>query len=257
MKKIFIILSLFAASILTGCFDIVNESTINEDGSGIYSNTINMGSLINLLKMMGAENQLKEMENAKQDTIVSLAYLKDSIANLTDSEKILVERATLRINFNFPEEIMSITLIMPYNKQSDMITVSRLITEANKNVFKKELEKAISGPGANEQTGMGNYSLPDINEYYDYKYENSKLSRKLNKIKYATVMEDTLLKNMKEISQFGNPVTFKTIFNLPRPAKKIEGIDLKLSEDRKRVSLEATMDDFFETPEKLEYEIEY
>ncbi len=259
MKKIIFAISLITLTTLTGCFDIVNESAINEDGSGVYSNTTNMGSLINLLMMMGAENQLKEMENTNQDTTISLAYLKDSLANLTDLEKKLVEKATLRIHFNLSEEIMLMTITMPYKKQSDMVAVSHIISEANKNIFDRELEKAISGLSTEEQMAMGNSnnSLPDLNEYYDHKFENGKMSKKLNKTKYATVSEDQLFKNMREMGQFGSPMTIKTVFNLPHPVKKVDGIGVKISEDRKKITIEATLDDFFESPEKLEYEIEY
>ena len=259
MKKTLCILSLFVATALTGCFDIVNESTINEDGSGVYSSTTNMGSLINLLKMMGEGEQMKELEKINKDSTISLAHLKDSIENITDLEKKLIEKATLRINFNFPEEIMAITISIPYYKQSDMVAVSRIFTEASKETFDKELGKVLPSLGPEEQMGMSsnNSSMPDINGYYDFIYENGKLSKKLNPVKYASVSDDPIFKSMKEMGQLGNPTLLKTIFNLPRPVKKAEGIGLKLSDDKKKVTIEATIDDFLESPEKLEYEIEY
>lgn len=259
MKKIFVVLSLIVAITLTGCFDIVNESTINEDGSGVYSNTTNMGSMINLLKMMGGGDELKELEKVNKDSTISLAHLKDSIENITDLEKSLLKNATLRINFNFPEEIMAITISIPYTKQSDMTAVLRLITEASKKTFEKELSNALPELGSNEQMGMSsdNSSMPDINGYYDIIYEKGKLSKKLNQAKYATVSDDPVFKSMKEMSQLGSPMKLETVFHLPRPVIKAEGIGLKISDDKKKVTIEATMDDFFESPEKLEYTIEY
>ena len=38
----------------------------------------------------------------------------------------------------------------------------------------------------------------------------------------------------------------KTIFNLPKPAKKAEGKGVKLSDDNKKITIEGTLDDFFE-----------
>ena len=260
MKKIIFILSLCVTITFAGCFDIINESTINEDGSGVYSNTTNMGSLINLLKMMGGEDKMKELEKINKDSTISLSHLKDSIENISDLEKKLIEHATLRINFNFPEEIMAITITIPYDKQSDMAAVSRIIAETGKKTFDKEMGKMLPGLGGEEQMGMSssnNNSMPDINVYFDFIYENGKMSKKLNQARYATVLDDPLLKSMKEMSQLGSPMMLKTVFNLPRPVKKAEGIGLKVADNKKKVTIEATIDDFFESPEKLEYEIEY
>jgi hypothetical protein len=47
------------------------------------------------------------------------------------------------------------------------------------------------------------------------------------------------------------------VINLPRPASKVEGKGLKLSEDKRKVTLSVDIDDFFDEPEKLQYVIEY
>ena len=74
---------------------------------------------------------------------------------------------------------------------------------------------------------------------------------------YANVENDKSLTSLKEMSQMGMASTMKTIFNLPRPAKKAEGKGVKLSDDRKKVTIEGTLDDFFEDATFFEYEIEY
>ena len=42
-----------------------------------------------------------------------------------------------------------------------------------------------------------------------------------------------------------------------KPAKKAEGKGVKLSSDRKKVTIEGSLDDFFEDASYFEYEIEY
>ena len=59
------------------------------------------------------------------------------------------------------------------------------------------------------------------------------------------------------MGQMGMPISFKTIINLPKPAKKAEGKGVKLSDDKKKITIEGTLDDFFEDPSQFEYEIEY
>jgi hypothetical protein len=59
------------------------------------------------------------------------------------------------------------------------------------------------------------------------------------------------------MSQMGMSMNMKTVINLPKPAKKAEGKGVKLSNDRKKITIEGTLDDFFEDATYFEYEIEY
>jgi hypothetical protein len=98
---------------------------------------------------------------------------------------------------------------------------------------------------------------PDLNNYFDLTYEKSKLKKKINKEKYASVKNDKNIESMMEMSQMGMPVNIKTVINLLRPAKKAEGKGITLSADKKTITIEGSLDDFMEDPSKFEYEIEY
>jgi len=53
------------------------------------------------------------------------------------------------------------------------------------------------------------------------------------------------------------PITIKTIYNLPKAATKAEGKGINLSADKRKVTIETTLDDFFDNPGLFEYEIEF
>jgi hypothetical protein len=97
----------------------------------------------------------------------------------------------------------------------------------------------------------------NLDQYYTSVYEKGKFTRKLNKEKYATVSDDKMLKSMQEMAQMGMTVNMKTVINLPKPAKKAEGKGVKLSQDKKKITMEGTLDDFFEDGSYFEYNIEY
>ena len=59
------------------------------------------------------------------------------------------------------------------------------------------------------------------------------------------------------MAQLGMAINMKTIINLPKPAKKAEGKSLKLSDDKKKITMEGTLDDFFEDASYFEYDIEF
>src|SRR4030095_1953362 len=97
----------------------------------------------------------------------------------------------------------------------------------------------------------------NLDQYYTTVYEKGKFSRKLIKEKYAHIDDDKSLKSLKEMAQMGMPINMKTVINLPKPAKKAEGKGVKLSEDKKKITMEGTLDDFFEDASYFEYNIEY
>jgi len=97
----------------------------------------------------------------------------------------------------------------------------------------------------------------NIDEYYSSVFEKGKFTRKLNKEKYAKVEDDKSLKSLQEMAQLGMAINMKTIINLPKPAKKAEGKGLTLSDDKKKITMEGTLDDFFEDGSYFEYNIEY
>ena len=47
------------------------------------------------------------------------------------------------------------------------------------------------------------------------------------------------------------------MINLPGPAKKAEDKGITLSDDKKKITIEGTLDDFMEDASTFEYEIEY
>jgi hypothetical protein len=107
--------------------------------------------------------------------------------------------------------------------------------------------------GDEKDDGVG----ANIDEYYTSVYEKGKITRKLNKEKYAKVEDDKSLKSLQEMAQLGMAMNMKTVINLPKPAKKAEGKGLKLSDDKRTIIMEGSLDDFFEDASYFEYNIEY
>jgi hypothetical protein len=47
------------------------------------------------------------------------------------------------------------------------------------------------------------------------------------------------------------------VIHLPKPAKKAEGAKIKLSDDKKTVTINATLSDLFNDPNSFAYRVEY
>lgn len=262
MKRLIGLSAILGLFILSGCFDTVEETTINDDGSGKIVSTIDMGKMISALSAMGGDEKMKEAEKINIDTTVFLKDVKDSVKSLTDAEKKLLEKGTGQIIMNMKEEKFSISFTIPFSNISDIPAVHGALKKSNgkimKNIMSKIVPEEEKGKNDMDMEGMGDKEgTPDLSDYFQASYEKNKMTKKINKEKFAKVDEDKSLSSLKEMGQMGMPVNFKTVINLPKPAKKANGKGITLSDDKKKVTIEGTLDDFFEDPSKFEYEIEY
>jgi len=268
MKKISWIAGLLMLIVFAGCFDTVDEITIAENGSGTFVNSLDMGKMLGLAKTMGGDNdEMKEFEKLKKDTIVNLRDIKDSLKNLNDAEKKVAATGTLRIQVDAKEDKLNFTFTFPFSNTSEIALIQSVLKKAKDDVIENTMTKLMGEEANKKNDGLLGGDEEDneqkeemganLDQYYTNVYEKGKFSRKLNKEKYAKVEDDKTLKSMQEMAQMGMSVNMKTVINLPKPAKKAEGKGVKLSEDKKKITIEGSLDDFFEDGSYFEYNIEY
>lgn len=267
MKKFSWVFGLITLFLTAGCLDTTEETTINEDGSGLYINVADMGQVFGMLKTMGGGgDDMKGIDKVKMDTVIYFKDLKDSMTTLNDVEKKIIEGGNMRIIMNYDDEKFNLTFSIPFAKIDDVGAINRALAKSRMSFLENQMEKIMPGEKSSETNGgmniMGNDEgksgdESDISDYFDYDYSQGKLSKKLNKQKYANVENDKSLKSLQEMSALGIPLKFKNEINLPRPVKNATGKGVKLSDDKKKVTIEATLDDFFENATLFEYEIEY
>jgi hypothetical protein len=266
MKKISWIAGLFVLVFFSGCFDTVEEYTIAENGSGTFVNNLDMGKMLGLAKTMGGGDEMKEFEKLNIDTLINLKDLKDSMTKLNDAEKKIVATGTLKVLMNAKDEKFNFTFTFPFSNTSGIAPIQRILKKAKGDVVGDIMTKLLgegnnkSGDmlgGMEEGEGQQDEMGANLDSYYTSVYEKGKFSRKLNKEKYANVSDDKALKSLQEMAQMGLSINMKTVINLPKPAKKAEGKGVKLSDDKKKITMEGTLDDFFEDGSYFEYNIEY
>lgn len=250
MKKL--LLSLFAASaiLLTSCLETTQEITLKDDGSGVYVNTNDMGKVLAIAKNMGAASSDKFPQEAI-DTSISFALAADSIPGLSAEEKALLKKGSLRLQMNVEDEKLITTMSFPFSTLNDIQKFNRLSGKMMMESMKGKMPE-MPGGGSDEMPESSSFD-----DYYTLEFSNGELKKKLNKEKYADVDKDEFLNGIKQAAAMGIPVTSTYIINLPRPAEKAEGKNVKLSDDKMKVTVLSTIDDFFDNPEKLEFKIKY
>lgn len=251
MKKLFLAAFAFSTILLTGCFETTQEITLNEDGSGTVSSTNDLSALIGLAKQMGGGEELEKAEQQKIDSTFSLAPQADSIASLTPEEKEIIRKGMATIKMNIKEEKFSTKITLPFSSLSQIAACN--------SVSGKILGETMKGQMAGMPMDNGGEmpAISSIDDYYTVSFTKGEIKKILNKEKYAKVTDDEYLKSMKEAGGMGLEMKANYVINLPRAAKKVEGAGVTLSEDKKKVTLSASIDDFFDEPSKLEFKIEY
>ncbi len=249
MKKLLGLLLAGGLFALTSC-ETTREITFNENGSGKMVTTTDMSGLIGIAKMSG-----KEMEKEVQsiDTTIALDKMVDSIPDLTPDEKEIVRKGVLGLVMDMANEKLVTTLEFPFASGSQIKKLDQISAKVMQQAMQKQAGAGEdASPMPDDELGKAS-----IDEYFTVTYDKGLVERKHIPEKYAKVGEDQALQALKEASAQGMPMNTTIIFNLPKPAKKAEGKNLTLSEDRKKVTIKSSMDDFFEDVSKLEFRIEY
>ena len=251
MRKLFFFLVTASALVLSGCLETIQEISLKEDGSGTISNTNDMSALIGIVKQMGGGAELEKAGDKKIDSTINLALMADSIPNLTETEKALARTGTLRIDADMKAEKFLTNLFFPFSKPNDIPAINRLSGKLMAEVMKDKMEEGGT-PGADQVPESSS-----VDDYYKLEYSAGELTRKVDKDKYAGVESDEYLKGIREASSMGLVMKSNYVINLPRPATKAEGKNVKLSEDKKQVRVSATLEEFYEDPSVLEFKIKY
>jgi len=252
MKKLFGLLLIGSALVMTSC-ETTREISFNDDGSGTMVTTTDMSGLLAIAKMSG---QGKEMEGDDKaiDTTINLEKMIDSIPDLSAEEKALAKKGTLGLNLNMAEEKLVTRLQFPFSNAGDISKLDQLSAKVMQQTMKKQM-----GDGGENAPPISSDEMPkgSMEEYFTTTYKKGLIEKKHIAEKYADVANDKGMQAMKEMAGQGMPMNTTLIYNLPRPVKKAEGKNLKLSEDKKKVTILSSVEDFFDDVTKLEFKIEY
>lgn len=254
MKRLLVSVFAICSLFLAGCLETTQEITLNEDGSGTVTNTNDMSTLIGLAKQMGGAAELEKSPISSIDSSFSMEKGADSIPNLTAEERAIIRTGTMRIKANLKDEKFLTYLTFPFKKPSEISQFNRLSSKVMADAMKDQMEGGAGG-GAMPMDQMPETSTFD--DYYKFEFSNGELTRKVDKEKYAGVESDKYFEGLKQAAGMGLEMKATYIINLPRPAQKAEGKKLKLSEDKKKVTMTGTLDEFMSDASVFEFKIKY
>ncbi|MFC0776206.1 hypothetical protein [Terrimonas alba] len=251
MKKLLGFLLAAGTVALTSC-ETTREISFNKDGSGTLVTTTDMSSLIGIAKMSGQGKGMDSVDKAI-DTTISLDKMADSIPDLSPEEKDLVRKGVLGLNVNMTDEKLITKLQFPFTSGAQINKLDVISSKVMQQAMKKQASAGENAPPIPDDEMPKN----SMDDYFTTTYGKNLIVKKHIPEKYAKVDDDKGMQALKEMAGQGMPMSNTLIFNLPSPAKKVEGKNVKLSEDKKKVTIVSSVDDFFDDITKLEFRIEY
>jgi hypothetical protein len=256
MKKSVLLLAVVSVLFLTSC-QTTKEITLQNDGSGNYLVTTDMSSLIGMVKMSAPPEKLNEMGGGRaMDTTISLDKMAEFLEDLTEDEKEKVRKGTLGLNMDMKDDKFITKMSFPFSNASEIGDLDRLSSKVVTQFLKKQMGGADKA-GEMPQGMPGADQMPDgsIDDYFDIKTSSGVVERKLNEERLSTlsVEKKQALQQMGSMGAGNSTI----IINLPKPVKKTEGKNITVSDDKKKITIESSAEDFFDNAKNLEFRIEY
>lgn len=252
MQKFIFSVFMACTLFLTGCLETTQEITLNEDGSGTISNTNDMSTLIGMAKQMGGGVDMEKLPQEAVDSIIMMTEGADSIPNLTTEERELARKGTLRINMDMKADKFLTKLSFPFSSPSQIVVLNKLAGKILAETLKDKMSEGGKPMPTDEMPEASSFD-----DYYTFEFSKGELNKKVNREKYANAGSDEYLQAIKQAAGMGLVMKATYIINLPRPASKAEGKNVKLSADKKQVTVIADIDDFFDDASSLEFKIKY
>lgn len=241
MRKILVLLLLASTTLLSGCFDIVEEIFLNKDGSGKYHVTMDMSGLFSDPMMKGmVEEALKQQSGTttmamEKDSIIYFKDLKQA-EELSTEEKKVLENILMRMTMSESKKQLLIRIEYNFNQVDDI----------------KKMNEIFQKIGADQQLGGGMLSGGMMSG------EAAAFSWKKGLLKRLPLNVDNEVKNdenMEMVKMFLETATYKTIYHLPGKVKKTDIPKAKV--EGETVTIENSLIDLLEGKAKLDGQIKF
>jgi hypothetical protein len=258
MKALKFLVFCFFTCCLSGCFEMNEELTVQENGSGALSINMDMGQMLDMMKAFMPPEELEKANFGQvRDTTINMKDLVDTSKSLTTENKALLHDGTLRMQMNMQEKLFKINMHYPFKNMDNLQKLYTSLGSGTSGLG--DLMKGMQG-NAPSMGGGGQPDMKGVSSYFDLVTKKNSITRKLNKEKYAALMNDTMMQQVKQMGSMGGglgEVKMNTVIKLPAAAKKVTGSKAELSTDKKTLLLRNNLLDIFEHPEVFEFSVEY
>lgn len=257
MKKIWVGVVVIISVMFAACYEINEDITITEKGSGTYSTRMDMSALLQMMQSMASEEEIQKSGlNRSIDTVINLKSMLDTAKDVSPEQRRLFQDGTMKMKVDLKENIFNADVKFPFKNLDDLQSLmSGTGTGGLSEIFKQVFTKKDSTQGDSNIEDQG--GLDQMNNVFDVTITKNTIARKLNRQRFDSLMAKPEIPQAKQMVGGGFEILYTTTIRLPRPVKKSDNDMIKLSDDKRTVTIKYDLMKMFETPEKFSYSIQY
>lgn len=261
-KKICLAAVIGFSMLLTSCLDTEEKIVINNNNSGNYTVTIDMGKLLKLAEQMGGAEKDHSKEKEKTDSTVYFKSYIDTSTTLTAKEKEMYKDGSMRIKVDEAANEMSIIINFPFKNVSALPELKanymKVLDKLNISDKVKNKDDA-DGDQFGDELSKNKDALNPAQQAYNFSATPGKLTNTLIDKSLITdkLAKDSTMQMMQQMTLMMGDMNYKTVIVLPKPAKKYNGNEVQASADKKTLTFITTLTDILNRPEAAEYSVEY
>lgn len=256
MKKFWIGVVVVISILVAGCYEINEEITITEKGTGTYATKMDMSAMLQMMQSMATEEEIEKSGlNRSIDTLIVLKSILDTAKDISPEQKRLLQDGTMKMKMDLKENVFTADINFPFKSLTDLQTLmSGSGTGGLTDVFRQVMSNKDS---TQQDVATQDQGFDQLNNVFDVSITKNAIVRKLNRQRYDSLMQRPEVAQAKQMMGGGFEVLYTTTIRLPRPVKKSDNDMIKLSADKKTVTIKYDLMKIFDTPEKFSYSIEY
>ncbi|MEL7221318.1 MAG: hypothetical protein AAGJ93_08370 [Bacteroidota bacterium] len=215
MKYLSYLVCLALAITTSGCFEMLEDIYLNNDGTGKYQITVDMSGMFDdpfmgemMKKSIAEQTGGEELEI---DSLINFSEISPGglPPTLTDNDRELIGCTEIRMRMSEKEKIGNIIFSFPFESMDDLNdfqeTFARLQEE--------------SEPGSGAMSGLLSGGISNGNKT-KWSLSGRTLNRDVNTAAVAEEMEDMDDETMEMMKMFLADATFTTTYHLPGKVKK-------------------------------------
>lgn len=263
MNKISLIASLLFVLFFSSCLDTEEKIVINKNNSGIYTLTLDMSKMLQLMDQMGQENKDDSQIQEKKDSTVYFKSFVDTSTALTAKEKEMFTNGSLRMKVDEAEKELIVVLNFPFKHIGDLPELkSSYLSVIDKLGISNKLKNSGDSGSVEDMPAdiaKDKNILNPARDAFVFAAAPGKLSNSLvNKDLFNNkIQNDSSMQMLQQMSMMMGDMNYKTIIVLPKKVKKYKGNQTILSDDKKTLTFLTTLSDMLNRPEAAEYSVEY
>lgn len=262
MKLLSVIIIALSFFLLSSCLDTEETIALNSDDSGTYTIAMNMDGMLSQIKAFAPQKNMDNIQ--KVDSIIQFKNYLDTASNISAEDKILLHDGFIKMHVDEDKDEMSFAVILPFKNYADLPEIKQRLGDAmsTSGILEKALKTNAGDPSEENQMsipGNKSFSVNPFEKAYKINISENSISRSILSEKYITdtLMQDSSIQTLKQMSAFLGETNYKFTFILPREAKHYSGNNISISDDKKTISFSSSITEILDDPKTLEFRIDY